>query len=212
VRDRLQDFDRGLVDRLVVPATLHEVDGRFLYINAAAERACGKSNAEMVGARLTALLPDETHERVLARFRRVVEHGEPNDFETVFVDGSGNLRGARVQQLPLREGGETIGVLVLAFDVVRLPSLPMGFEPKLTARQSEILNLVAAGLSTSEIADELTLSIDTVRNHIRGVFRALRAHNRVEAIACAQRAGLLAAPALGPQVSPGTPDACADAL
>jgi hypothetical protein len=38
-----------------------------------------------------------------------------------------------------------------------------------------------------------------VRNHLRNAFRELRAHTRVEAIATAQRLGLLAAPALGPQ-------------
>src|SRR5260221_7227924 len=96
----LQDVDLWLVARLVVPATLHDVDGRFVHINAAAERASGKLNAELRGRELTHLLPRETHENVRAQFRRAVERGEPTDFETAFVDGSGHLRGARVQHLP----------------------------------------------------------------------------------------------------------------
>jgi DNA-binding CsgD family transcriptional regulator len=53
-------------------------------------------------------------------------------------------------------------------------------------------------LSTAEVANELTLSPETVRNHLRNASRELRARTRVEAIAEAQRLGLLAARALGP--------------
>src|SRR6266542_4234522 len=68
-------------------------------------------------------------------------------------------------------------------------------------RQPEILELIASGLSTSDIAIKHTPSTETVRNHLRGVFRELHVHTRLEAIAAAQRLGLLAAPALGPQPS-----------
>lgn len=72
-------------------------------------------------------------------------------------------------------------------------------DPRLTPRQREILELIASGLSTAEVARELTLSPETVRNHLRNASRELRAHTRVEAIATAQRLGLLAAPVLRPQ-------------
>jgi PAS domain S-box-containing protein len=200
---RLQDVDLWLVDSLEIPATLHDVEGRFVYMNAAAERACGNSNDQMRGRPLTALLPPEAHENVEAQFRRVMEHGEPTDFETVFVDANGRLRGVRTQQLPLRSGDEIVGALTLAFDVRQPPSEPIGSvpHPRLTPRQRKILDLIASGLSTSEIAEELTLSTETVRNHLRSVFRELHAHTRIDAIATAQRLGLLAAPALGPAVA-----------
>src|SRR5205085_4724259 len=177
---RLQDVDRWLVDSLVVPASLHEVNGRFVHMNAAAERASGKSNAEMLGRELTVLLPPETHESVASQFRRAVERGEPTDFETVFVDASGHLRGVRAQHLPLRNGETTVGVLILAFDVRRPPSGPIRLRrvPQLTSRQREILNLIASGMSTSEVATVLTLSPETVRNHLRNAFRELQVHTR----------------------------------
>lgn len=200
--DRLQDVDLWLVDRLVVPVSVHDIDGRFVHVNAAAERASGKLDAELRGRELTHLLPREAHENVRAQFRRAVERGEPTDFETAFVDGSGHLRGARVQHLPLRDGDTIVGILTLAFDVRRPPSEIIGRkpDPRLTLRQCQILELIAAGLSTAEVAKELTLSIETVRNHLRNASKELRAHSRVEAIATAQRLGLLAAPLLGPQV------------
>jgi PAS domain S-box-containing protein len=196
--DPLQAVDWRLVDSLVVPASLHDVNGRFVHMNAAAERASGKSNAEMLGGDITTLLPREMHEAVVAQFRRVVELGEPTDFETAFVDASGELRGVRAQQLPLRDGDAIVGVLILAFDVRRQPAELVRFRPQLTPRQRQVLELIASGLSTAEVAKELTLSTETVRNHLRNASTELRAHTRVEAIATAQRLGLLAAPPLGP--------------
>jgi len=201
----LQGVDLWLVDTLVVPASLHDVDGRFVHMNAAAERASGMSNAQLLGRRFTEMLLPEARESVESHFRRAVEHGEPTDFETVFLDASGNVRGTRAQHLPLRDGDAIIGVLILAFDVRRPPVEPVRLkpEPRLTPRQREILELIASGLSTAEVAKELTLSPETVRNHLRNVFRELRAHNRVEAIATAQRLGLLSASALGPPPDAG---------
>jgi PAS domain S-box-containing protein len=198
---RLQDVDLWLVDSLVVPASLHDVEGRFVRVNEAAERASGKSNAQWLGRHFTEPLPPGAREKVAALFRRAVERGEPTDFETVFVDASGNLRGVRAQHLPLCRDGAIVGVLILAFAGALPPSLPIGVEPqpRMTPRQREVLELVAAGLSTSEIAKKLTLSTETVRNHLRSVFRELNVHNRPEAIAAARRLGLLAPPALGPQ-------------
>jgi len=197
---RLEDIDRLLVDSLVIPASLHDVEGRFVHINAAAERASGKSNAELLGRPMTELLPREAHANVEAQFRRAIELGVPTDFETAFIDETGHLRGVRVQQLPLRVGDAIVGVLTLAFDVRQRPMerIDLGPEPRLTARQRQVLGLIASGLSTAEIAQELTLSTETVRNHLRNLLRELHAHTRVEAIVMAQRIGLLAAPALGP--------------
>jgi PAS domain S-box-containing protein len=201
--DPLDEVDVWLVDSLVVPASLHNVEGRFVHMNAAAERACGFSNAQLLGRRLTELLPPEVHQNVEAHFRRATEGGEPTDFETVFVDAAGHVRSVRAQHLPLRRGDTIVGVLILAFDARYLPSEPIasGIEPhpRLTPRQREILDLIASGLSTSEIASSLSLSTETVRNHLRSVFRELQAHTRIEAIAAARRLGLLAASALGPQ-------------
>jgi PAS domain S-box-containing protein len=196
----LEDVDTWLVGSLLVPASLHDVDGRFVFVNEAAERASGKSNAHWLGRHFTEPLPSEVRDKVARLFRRAVESGEPSDFETVFTDASGHLRGVRAQHLPLRSGDTIIGVLILAFDV-RPPSESIAIErePRLTPRQREILDMIAAGLSTSDIAKDLTLSIETVRNHVRSILLELNVHTRLEAIASARRRGLLAPPVLKPQ-------------
>jgi DNA-binding NarL/FixJ family response regulator len=62
--------------------------------------------------------------------------------------------------------------------------------PTLTAREHEILDLVAAGLSNAQIAERLYLSQKTVRNHVHAVLTKLQAADRAEAIVRARDAGL----------------------
>ena len=57
-------------------------------------------------------------------------------------------------------------------------------------RQAEVLRLLEQGLSTKQIAAELHLSTETVKNHIRGVFHALGVHSRLEAVAAARAESL----------------------
>lgn len=196
-----QDVDLWLVDNLVVPASLHDVDGRFVHMNAAAEHASGLSHAELVGRHFTEPVLPELRANVAEQFRRAAKCGEPTDFETGFIDGNGQLRGVRAQHLPLRSGDEIVGVLILAFDAQPLPPdrSAHGPLPQLTPRQLEVLERIAVGLSTSEIATQLSISRETVRNHLRSIFSELDVHTRLEAIATARRLGLLAPPALGPE-------------
>ena len=199
---RLEERDFWLVDSLVVPAALYNAEGYCLRINAPAERASGLTNTQMVGRLVNDLIPPEDRAKVDEQFRRAAELGEPTDFETAFDDAGGHRRYTRAQHLPLRDGDEIVGVLILAFEGHRPPGdelIGLQPRPELTARQQEILGLIASGRSTAEIARELSLSSETVRNHLRNLFRELHVHTRVEAIATAQRLGLLALPVLGPQ-------------
>ena len=60
--------------------------------------------------------------------------------------------------------------------------------PHLTPRQVEVLRLLEQGRSTKQIAAELHLSNETVRNHVRGLFRALGVNSRLEAVAAVRAA------------------------
>lgn len=62
--------------------------------------------------------------------------------------------------------------------------------PELTEREREILDLVARGLTNTEIASRLVLSPKTVRNHVSNVFGKLQVASRAEAVAQARDAGL----------------------
>jgi two-component system NarL family response regulator len=63
--------------------------------------------------------------------------------------------------------------------------------PELTGRELEILGLVGNGKTSREIADELFISENTVRNHVRNVLDKLGLRSRFEAVTWAQREGLI---------------------
>lgn len=61
----------------------------------------------------------------------------------------------------------------------------------LSEREQEVLTELARGLTTLEIATSLSVSPNTVKTHIRGLFRKLDAHNRVQALGSARERGLI---------------------
>jgi DNA-binding NarL/FixJ family response regulator len=65
--------------------------------------------------------------------------------------------------------------------------------PALSAREREIMQLLALGNTGDEVADQLFLSSETVKTHIRNAVAKLEARNRVHAIAIALREGLIRA-------------------
>ena len=61
----------------------------------------------------------------------------------------------------------------------------------LTPRETEILTLLAEGHANQVIAERLTISLNTVRNHVQNLLSKLGAHSKLEAVAVAVRMGLL---------------------
>jgi DNA-binding NarL/FixJ family response regulator len=66
--------------------------------------------------------------------------------------------------------------------------------PKLTGRELEVLNLVAHGFNNREIARQLFISENTVKNHVRNILEKLQLHSRMEAVMYAVREKLLDIP------------------
>jgi DNA-binding NarL/FixJ family response regulator len=62
------------------------------------------------------------------------------------------------------------------------PAVPVELPDGLTAREAEVLKLLAAGLSNGEIARELFISEHTVKTHINHLFTKTRSRDRAQAI------------------------------
>lgn len=63
--------------------------------------------------------------------------------------------------------------------------------PRLTEREMEVLRLVARGLNNRDIAKQLFISENTVKNHVRNILEKLQLHSRMEAVVYAVREKLL---------------------
>ena len=76
---------------------------------------------------------------------------------------------------------------------------PPGTEgPTLTDRELEVLRLVAQGMANRDIAKELFISENTVKNHVRNILEKLHLHSRMEAVVYAVRENLLELPEARP--------------
>jgi DNA-binding NarL/FixJ family response regulator len=68
---------------------------------------------------------------------------------------------------------------------------PKNGEHNLSARELEVVNLLAEGQSYKMIADAMSVSIDTVRFHIRNIYEKLHVHSKSEAVIAALRRGIV---------------------
>jgi DNA-binding NarL/FixJ family response regulator len=71
------------------------------------------------------------------------------------------------------------------------PVRPPDTKATLSAREREVLRLVATGYVTEEIALQLTISAQTVNAHVKNIYRKLHAHTRAQAVSFASHRGLL---------------------
>jgi DNA-binding CsgD family transcriptional regulator len=80
-----------------------------------------------------------------------------------------------------------------ARELVALASDPSEHAPteSLSERERRILKLFADGNNSATIARKLSISPQTLRNHLHHINRKLRTHNRLEAVTHAQRRGLI---------------------
>lgn len=92
--------------------------------------------------------------------------------DTVFTPGLAGLVLGEFRRLAVEPAGSSAGT------------------PKLTERETEVLRLVAKGLSYRQIAERLVLSHRTVQNHVQNTLGKLQLHNRVELTRYAIEQGL----------------------
>jgi PAS domain S-box-containing protein len=175
------DVERAL-DSVGVPSYVLDTTGVVRWINPAAERLVG----DVRGRHFTSVVAPEDSVRARELFtRKVLGTAPATDATGVLVSTDGARVAVEISAVPLLSGERVVGVFGL-FD--GQPEDRSGApHPHLTPRQVEVLRLLEQGRSTKQIADELHLSTETVRNHVRRLFRALGVNSRLEAVAAAHR-------------------------
>lgn len=79
---------------------------------------------------------------------------------------------------------------VLGFFAAARPTISSRVFPELSERETELLALIAQGRSNQEIAEQLGLTLKTVRNHVSNIFSKLQVADRAQAVIRAREAGL----------------------
>ena len=175
------------IERVRVPSYVIDRHGIIRWVNPAAEKLVG----DVRGLQLTSVLAPEERLRGREIFtRNLLGPPEGSDNRGVVLSAEGERVEVEVSAVPLKRGGHVIGVFGQVRHVDESPPAPA--HPSLTPRQTEVLRLLQRGHSTKQIADELHLSVDTVRNHIRRLLANLGAHSRLEAVALAHQRDLVA--------------------
>ncbi len=125
--------------------------------------------------------------------RRAVEIGRPQGFVRSVLDAPSSLRDELVNFLrhSPRDGYTdtlvTVADRVSALGAVSAPSI----DSDLSAREQGVLRYLQTRLTTREIAGELFISMNTLKSHLKSVYRKLDASSRSDAVARARAAGLL---------------------
>jgi DNA-binding NarL/FixJ family response regulator len=86
--------------------------------------------------------------------------------------------------------GPEIARRLMGFFSAPKPTAPSEAFPELTAREAEVLDLIAQGRNNAKIARRLYISEKTVRNHVSSIFLKLQVADRAQAIVRAREAGL----------------------
>jgi PAS domain S-box-containing protein len=174
------------LESINVPSYVIDRHGVIRWLNKAARRLVGDAR----GRQFTSVVAAEETRRAREVFaQNIAGPHKARDSQVVLIGADGERLGVDLSSVPLMRGGHVIGVFGQVADVEEAPPRPP--HPHLTPRQAEVLRLLEHGRSTHQIAHELHLSVETVRNHVRHILRTLGVHSRLEAVAVARREDLV---------------------
>jgi DNA-binding CsgD family transcriptional regulator len=179
---------KDLAERLLPPAlALADADGHEFYM----------SSTELTVARLSAVLGrfDQAiehfgHARVTLRrrdqpvLRAIVDHDEARARLEHKQPGATSMLAIASASF------EELGMHEWSRRAARLERAGHELPDRLTAREGEILRLVALGRTNKEIAAELVVSVHTVERHVQNAYRKIGARNRADASTYVARVGL----------------------
>lgn len=165
--------------------------------NRAAEELTGIPASEAVGRRCWDVLgATDTNGALVCHpgcsGARLAEEGWPVRCQLLLVKTpGGETKELSVSTVAIRDGSKPLYLHLLRNGSVppvpEKPAQPTGYEPRLTARQLQVIGLMADGLTAKSIARRLEVAEPTVRNHIRSILLELGCHSQVAALAAARR-------------------------
>jgi PAS domain S-box-containing protein len=181
-----------------IPIFMKDLEGKYLYANSACEEATGIPRERFLGH-----TDSDIHSPEIASIARdtdllAMRSPTPNKTErTVLLNGEERTFVAFKFRI-VNDRDEVIGVCGISIDITdnirtehahgveRQRIASEEFFPRLlaslTPQEANVLNLLAEGLSDSQIAERLTLTNGTVRHHVSHLLKKLRKQSRTQAV------------------------------
>ena len=176
-----------------MPAYYIDRHRRLRWLNVAGLELLGKKVGQPF---VRVVAPEDVNAARNHLARRLLGDGT-KDVHLALIDRAGGRVPTHLVSVPMTVEGEIVGIFGLACGMPG-PSHEGGRQTRPeqewllpTPRQLEVLRLLAGGLETSEIAARLGVVESTARNHMRGLFRELGVHSRLQAVIRGYQSGLL---------------------
>ncbi len=129
-----------------------------------------------------------------AELRRAVSLARPQQFIRTLLTGSPGLTDSLIAHLVHLPGDPYVDNLLVAAERMqaRHVAVPSGSrEGTLSEREQGVLGYLPTRLTTREIADELYISMNTLKSHLKSIYRKLDASSRTDAVTHARGLGML---------------------
>jgi DNA-binding CsgD family transcriptional regulator len=175
-----------MLGALPVPAYTNDLRGFITWQNAAALAFGGDRR----GTHYSEAVPPEELQRARETWAAVTLSGATRRRTGFYKTASGELAKLEVIVAPIRLKGNIVGVFGIGIPSSDDLPRPSATE-ELSPRQLDVLRLLVQGKSTIQIAADLHLAQETVRNHVGSLLKTLGARSRLEATLVALRDGVV---------------------
>ncbi len=190
---RLSHLFRGALDSTSSSVLLFDPDGQIVYANPPGDALLSRQTED----ELSVLEPGRPPRPLLAVLVSWVEeligsaHGEPTR-STVVSLSDGSAVACELVRID-DEVRALHGVVALLQPLAMVPQACLSLIAatyRLTPREHELLHHLAAGLGTAEVAGKMGISLHTVRDHIKNLYRKTGTRSRAELVGLLQRPGV----------------------
>lgn len=173
-----------LFQKTTNPITVVDDTRRIVEANDATLELFGRSRGDMIGRSIVDLIEPGERAESAAAWEEFLRTGE-YDLKRTFVRPDGATINVQLAARWGQVGERRLAVFVVIPQTLSW-SVPSTQEPagaRLTAREREIVTRIALGGETNDIAEELHISPETVRTHVRNAMAKLDVHTRAQLVA-----------------------------
>ncbi len=165
------------------PVVLLDDERRITEVNDAALALFGGARDQLVGMSIVDSIRPAAREPAAREWEQFLKSGEYSGTRALIRADGSEVQidfAARIAVV----GGRRLAIYVaVGDDPTCLPSAALAGALPLTEREREVVTLIALGRETAQIAEELHISPETVRSHVRNAMSRLGAHTRAQLVA-----------------------------